>query len=212
MDGVKEWVLTVATCAILAEVCALIMPDGQSRKTGMLVLGLGLVFCLILPVGNVYSDLRALDFSYETEQSRIADALGSYTEEQMLEVGKEYKERMTSYICGLVKEVEGIGDCQATFVMEEDYTLETYGTVQRIYVTAYPAAEEGASEDTRLDSGFTQMAPIERIEISLDGITVVPTEEEEREETDPRVESIRSVLQETFQLEKDCIFVEVKDA
>lgn len=213
MEGVKDWVLTVAASAVLAEICALIMPEGQSRKTGMLVLGLIVVFCLILPIGTVYSDLRALDFSYETEQERMADALETYTEEQMLEVGKEYKERLTEYICQLVNEVEGVGNCRATFVMEEDYTLETYGTIKRIYVTADKMAEtaEATEQENRKDSGFAQMAPIARIEITLDGITVVPTEEEEREETDKRVESIRSVLQETFQIEADCIFVEVKD-
>lgn len=214
MNSVKEWVLTVATCAVLAEICALIMPEGQSRKTGMLVLGLIVVFCLILPIGTVYSDLRELDFSYETEQSRMADAWEMYTEEQMLEVGREYKARMTEYICGLVNGVEGVGNCQATFVMEEDYTLETYGTVQRIYVTAYDQAESvdgAAQEDNRLDSGFAQMAPVKRIEISLEGIAVIPWEEEKRAETDPRAAAIVAVLQETFQLEADCIFVEVKD-
>lgn len=214
METIKEWALLVAACAILAEICSMLMPEGQSRKTGMLVLGLVMVFALILPMGDFYSLLQETDFSYETERTQITEQLESYTEDQMLEVTKEYKQRLTDYMCQLVNGVEGVGETQVDFVMEEDYEKETYGMVKRIYVTTYGMAEQGEATETP-NSGFSQMAPIERIEITLDGITVIPageeTEEQPEQTNDPRAEAVKAVLQEAFQLEENCIFVEVKD-
>lgn len=213
METMKEWALLVAVCAVLTEICSMLMPDGQSRKTGMLVLGLVLVCALVVPMGDFYKLLQHADFSYETERAQITENMETYTETQMLEVTKEYKQRLTTYICSLVNAVEGVGDCRVDFIMEEDYQLETYGIVKRIYVTAYGVKEEEGAEQTP-DSGFSQMAPVEKIEITLDGITIVPDHRQDaQQETapDPRAEAIKNVLQEAFRLEEDCIFVEVKD-
>ncbi len=214
MESIKEWALLVAACAILAEICSMLMPEGQSRKTGMLVLGLVMVFALILPMGDFYSLLQKADFSYETERTQITEKLERYTEEQMMQVTKEYKQRLTDYMCQLVNDVDGVGEAQVDFVMEEDYEKETYGIVKRIYVTAYGSSKTVEATQTP-NSGFSQMAPIERIEITLEGITVIPTEDETEDKpeqtTDPRVAAVKAVLQEAFRLEENCIFAEVKD-
>lgn len=214
METIKEWALLVAACAILAELCSMLMPEGQSRKTGMLVLGLVMVFALVLPMGDFYSLLQEVDFSYETERTQITEQLESFTEGQMMEVTKEYKQRLTEYMCQLVNAVEGVGEAQVDFVMEEDYEKETYGIVKRVYVTAYGLSEQVEATQTP-NSGFSQMAPIERIEITLHGITVIPADEAEEKNaeqtTDPRAAAVNAVLQEAFQLEENCIFVEVKD-
>lgn len=208
MDTIKEWALLVAGCAIFIEFCAMLLPKGESGKTGMLVLGLVMVVALLLPMGDFYQKLQEIDFSYETERNQVTEQFETYTEDQMLEVTKEYKQRLTEYMCQLVNEVEGIEDCHVDFMMEEDYRLETYGIVKRIYVTAYPRVEKTEEHN----SGFSQMAPIQKIEITLEGITVITQEEtEEKDATDPRTKEICKVLQEAFQLEEDCIFVEVKD-
>ena len=210
MDTIKEWALLVAVCAILIEFCAMLLPKGESRKTGMLVLGLVMMFALILPLGDFYKAMQKIDFSYETERGEITEQAELYTENQMMEVTKEYKQRLTTYMCQLIQNVEGVEECQVDFIMEEDYRLETYGIVKRIYVTAYPKEAEKPNENS---SGFLEMPPIEKIEITLDGVTVITPEEPEQEDpSHPLATAISGVLQETFRLEDNCIFVEVKHA
>lgn len=213
MEWIKEWVLLIAACAIFAELCSMLMPEGQSRKNGLLVLGLVLVFVLVLPMQNILSLLQKMDFSYEAERTQLIGQAEAYTEEEMMAVTQEYKGRLTEYMYQLVTSVEGITDCQVDFIMEENYQLESYGTVKRIYVTAYQGPIEEAATTTP-NSGFSQMPPISKIEITLDGIVL---RSEESEETEQNVQSqleraVSVVLQEAFYLEETCVFTEVKDA
>ena len=207
MDAIKQWALLVAVCVVFIEFCAMLMPRGESKKTALLVLGLVVVLALVLPMGNFYKILRGMDFSYETERNEITENAEVYTENQMMEVTKEYKQRLTIYMCQLVQEVEGVEECQVDFIMEEDYGVETYGIVKRIYVTVYPRAEEKPNGNS---SGFLEMPPIEKIEITLDGVTLIAPEEPEQADT--LTIAISHVLQEAFRLEETCIFVEVKHA
>ena len=212
METLKEWVLLVATCAVLAEICHMLMPEGKSRGIGMLAVGLVFVFVLMLPMENILKLLGKVDFSYELEQEQVVQQMQNYEEAEMLEVTKEYKGRLETYMCQLVNEVEGIADCEVSFVMEENYQIETYGMVQRIYVTAYKGNEKMENTE-QSNSGFSQMNPIEKIEITWDGIVIVPSDSETtpQEEDVALQEEVSGVLQKAFCLEKTCVFVEVKD-
>ena len=62
------WVITVAGIAILAVLCDVIMPDGQTRKYIKTVVGIIVTLVMLQPIVNFVGGGAALDLGYSQER------------------------------------------------------------------------------------------------------------------------------------------------
>lgn len=211
MEAMKDWILTIAVCAVIIELINILMPEGSARKTAAIVCGIVLSLCIIIPTTSIYKNLGQLQFNYTENRNEILDHRDTYTEEQLLHITAEFKTKLGKHIEDLTLQTEGIVSCKAEIVMDENYNRDTYGQLHRIYIKAIAGKEK--KEEKKPDSGFSESWKIDRIEIGIDGIQIIPREKEAKnaEPEDPRAKKIRESICKELQMEETSVFVEIQE-
>jgi len=98
--NIKEWILTIAVCAVIIEIFDILMPEGSTHKTAFIVCGLILSLCMIMPVSSIYKNLKLVNFNYSSDRQNIIQNRDKYTEDQIMEITRfqaEVKEAYTRF-------------------------------------------------------------------------------------------------------------------
>ena len=207
--NIKEWILTIAVCAVIIEIFDILMPEGSTHKTAFIVCGLILSLCMIMPVSSIYKNLKLVNFNYSSDRQNIIQNRDKYTEDQIMEITTDFKQKLKKHTQDLVLSLKNISDCKVEVVIEEDYNQDNYGQIYRIYVVAQIGKE---NQKKKNESGFNDYGKIEKIEIRLEGINIKERDKKENEEAEnENVKDIKNLISDEFKIDKNYIFAEVNE-
>jgi len=207
MSVIKNWILMVAVCAVIVEILDMLMPDGGMKKTASLICGIAVSLCIIIPGTSIFESIKSFNFNYEDSRKSIVEKQDTYSEEQMIAVTSEFKKKLIKHIEDIVLKTEGISECQANVVIEENYNSEMYGSIYSIYIKAKEAQNE-EGEKTK-ESGFSNFNRIEKIEIDIGGIRIIEREKPKEQKENEKENILRGLVAREFQIEEKNVFAEV---
>lgn len=217
MEMFKNWVISVAAVTVILGMVDMIVPKGRTKKTVTIVSGFILMAFLIQPLFNIVGALTPEKFldmdAYELNDKRVQIQGNSslYDEENLIIISNSYKDKLSEYIIKKAELIEGVKQAKCNVVINEDYTDQEYGTIDRIYLEVYKGSQE--TDNGERTPGLGKVKRIENIEISLDGIKISRSDKEipVEEEDEALVSAIEEKIVESLEISKNVIQIEMKN-
>jgi len=215
MDWLKDWIKIVAGTVMTLTVIRMLLPAGKSRKAALTVAGFILLSVLLNPLFRLLGGLNGLAFPglpaflAEEDRQQLLEEAASYSQEQLAIIIENYKARLAGHINAFVKALPQIGEAESQVEVNEDYTGDKFGAIEKIFIKA-KKSEDGRSSGKK--SSFEKVKKIEKITIDSRGISVKKTPGQEPEEGAAGrelAELIKRELSREFLIDESLITVEV---
>jgi len=139
IEFLKNWVLNIATIAILLVLIEILIPSGKTKKLVNLISGFVLLTTIIQPVfklmwrGNDLNWINEMNNSFDSI-SNIDVTKGEFREEQIRQIIKVYRKRLVDQIAEIATEIEGVKGAKADIILNEDFNSKKFGEIKRVYI------------------------------------------------------------------------------
>lgn len=136
-----QWVVTVAGIAILAVLCDIILPDGQTRKYIKTVIGVVVTLVMIQPLANFIGSSLAIGGNQSSEYSNV-EVQQSYID--MVD-DKQFQSKLTTVqdvlqAHGVNVKVDSVNKRDKTFTIKSESTFssESKTVIDNVFNTYFP--------------------------------------------------------------------------
>lgn len=139
LDFLRSWIINIVTISIILILFEIIIPSGKIKKIINLVSGFILLIAVINPfltLKNKGFDLgeAALSDSFYIDRKEIETGRKLLEETQMKQISGVYKKKLIDRIEGETKKIEGVSEAAAYVEINEDYSSENFGEINKITV------------------------------------------------------------------------------
>lgn len=139
LDFLRSWIINIVTISIILILFEIIIPSGKIKKIINLVSG----FILLIAVINPFLTLKNKGFdlseavltdSFYIDKKEIETGSKLLEETQMKQISGVYKKKLIDRIEGEAKKIEGVSEATASVEINEDYSSENFGEINKITV------------------------------------------------------------------------------
>lgn len=206
----RSWIINIVTIAIILILFEIIIPSGKIKKIINLVSG----FIILIVVINPFLTLKNQDFdlsdsiladSFYIDKKEVENSSKVLKDTQMQQITTVYKNKLITKIQEEINKLEGVEASKVDVDINEDYTSDNFGEINKIYVEL----KKGKKQNNSL--GIKPVISVEKVDIK------VPTTKNKSikslkmmdEQSKRLTEMVKQNLNKTLEIQKDSIVVTV---
>ena len=210
----KDWIINIVTITVILILFEIIIPTGKIKKIINLVSG----FILLIVIINPFIALRNQNYtlredvisdSFYIDKKELENSSKLLNDTQMKQIGSVYKKKLINKIQAETKEIEGVVTLKVDVEINEDYTSDNFGEVNKVYLEMQKNKEQD-DEEKQADSIKIKPVAAVKVDIVSQAEKAKTTASKQINESGSKLaEIVKENLNKTLEINKDLIIVTI---
>ncbi len=210
----KDWIINIVTISVILILFEIIIPTGKIKKIIHLVSG----FILLIVIINPFIALRNQNYtlredvisdSFYIDKKELENSSKLLNDTQMKQIASVYKKKLINKILAETKEIEGVVTLKVDVEINEDYTSDNFGEVNKVYLEMQKNKEQG-NEEKQTDSIKIKPVAAVKVDIVSQSKNMKTKALNQKSESGSKLaEVVKENLNKTLEINKDLIIVTI---
>ncbi len=210
----KDWIINIVTITVILILFEIIIPTGKIKKIINVVSG----FILLIVIINPFIALRNQNYtlredvisdSFYIDKKELENSSKLLNDTQMKQIASVYKNKLIHKIQAETEEIEGVETLKVDVEINEDYTCDNFGEVNKVYLEMQKKKKQG-KEEKQVDS--IKIKPVAAVKVDI-----ISQSENEKTKASKQInesgsklaELVKENLHKTLEIKKDSIIVTI---
>ncbi len=210
----KDWIINIVTITVILILFEIIIPTGKIKKIINLVSGFILLIVIINPFialrnGNYTLREDVISDSFYIDKKELENSSKLLNDTQMKQIASVYKNKLIHKIQAETEEIEGVETLKVDVEINEDYTCDNFGEVNKVYLEMQKKKKQGKEEK---QVGSIKIKPVAAVKVDI-----ISQSENEKTKASKQInesgsklaELVKENLHKTLEIKKDSIIVTI---